>query len=97
MQLEWYKAAANRLFAVRHLNMWLHLPLSLLLPGLAWGHIFNLSTLDWTLRNENGSIVIPGAVPSQAHLDLLRAGIITEPLLGANGTDCTRYSLVPSP
>ncbi|KAF5390415.1 hypothetical protein D9757_005257 [Collybiopsis confluens] len=50
----------------------------------AWAAIFDLSELSWTLRNENGSIVIPGNVPSQAHLDLLKAGIITEPLLEIN-------------
>lgn len=58
----------------------------LCLPGLALGQIFSLSKLEWTLKNHNGSIVVPGSVPSQAHLDLLKAGIITEPLLGANGT-----------
>lgn len=47
--------------------------------------IFNLSVLSWSLRSQNGSLVVPGSVPSQAHLDLLRAGIITEPVLGANG------------
>ena len=47
--------------------------------------VFSLSDLQWSLKNANGSIVIPGSVPSQAHLDLLRAGIITEPLLGING------------
>ena len=51
----------------------------------AYAGVFSLSDLQWTLKNANGSIVIPGSVPSQAHLDLLRAGIITEPLLGING------------
>ncbi|KIK54373.1 glycoside hydrolase family 2 protein [Collybiopsis luxurians FD-317 M1] len=46
--------------------------------------IFDLSELSWTLKNENGSIVVPGSVPSQAHLDLLKAGVITEPLLEIN-------------
>ncbi|KAJ7176996.1 glycoside hydrolase family 2 protein [Mycena filopes] len=63
-------------------------PLLLLLlwlgPTLVLGAVFDLSALDWTLTNQNGSISVPGAVPSQAHLDLLRAGIITEPLLGIN-------------
>ncbi|EJD02700.1 glycoside hydrolase [Fomitiporia mediterranea MF3/22] len=45
---------------------------------------YSLSDLQWTLKNSNGSISVPAQVPSQAHLDLLRAGIITEPLLGAN-------------
>jgi beta-mannosidase len=51
----------------------------------AFAAVFDLSGLDWTLINQNGSISVPGAIPSQAHLDLLRAGVITEPLLGING------------
>ena len=70
--------------------MWLA-RLSLLLAFGLWsdtvnGDVLSLSSLDWSLKNENGSIVIPAKVPSQAHLDLLDAGIITEPLLGINGT-----------
>ncbi|TFK89842.1 glycoside hydrolase family 2 protein [Polyporus arcularius HHB13444] len=55
-----------------------------LLPIFASADVLSLSDLSWTLKNENGSIVIPAKVPSQAHLDLLDAGIITEPLLGIN-------------
>ncbi|KAJ7710527.1 glycoside hydrolase family 2 protein [Mycena rosella] len=54
------------------------------LPCSALAAVFDLSSLDWTLVNQNGSIAVPGALPSQAHLDLTRAGIITEPLLGLN-------------
>ncbi|KAF7377216.1 Glycoside hydrolase family 2 protein [Mycena sanguinolenta] len=54
------------------------------LCSTAFASTFDLSGLDWTLINQNGSISVPGAVPSQAHLDLVRAGIITEPLLGIN-------------
>ena len=57
-----------------------------LLPAAALASVFNLSDLKWTLKNENRSIIVPGSVPSQVHLDLLSAGIITEPLLGINGT-----------
>ena len=56
-----------------------------LLPAAALASVFNLSNLKWALKNENGSIIVPGSVPSQVHLDLLSAGIITEPLLGING------------
>ena len=59
---------------------------ALLLSTSTLGYIFDLSGLDWTLRNQNGTIAIPASVPSQAHLDLVKAGIITEPLLGINGT-----------
>lgn len=55
------------------------------LPALVLGQTFDLSGLQWTLKNQNGSIAIPATVPSQAHIDLLKAGIITEPLLGING------------
>ena len=55
------------------------------LPALALADVYSLSDLSWTLRNGNGSIVIPAKVPSQAHLDLLAAGIIEEPLLEQNG------------
>lgn len=65
------------------------LPLTALLaaclPALALADVYSLSDLSWTLRNNNGSIVIPAKVPSQAHLDLLAAGIIEEPLLEQNG------------
>ncbi|KAJ7930801.1 glycoside hydrolase family 2 protein [Mycena leptocephala] len=54
------------------------------LPSCAFAAVFDLSALEWTLVNQNGSISVPGAVPSQAHLDLARAGVITEPLLGLN-------------
>ncbi|TFK54547.1 glycoside hydrolase family 2 protein [Heliocybe sulcata] len=54
------------------------------LSAVALAGTFDLSDLSWTLKNANGSIAIPGSVPSQAHLDLLRAGIISEPLLGIN-------------
>lgn len=58
---------------------------ALCLPALARGTVFDVSELEWTLKNTNGTIVIPASVPSQAHLDLYRAGIITEPLLESNG------------
>ncbi|EIN11243.1 glycoside hydrolase family 2 protein [Punctularia strigosozonata HHB-11173 SS5] len=54
-----------------------------LLP-LALGEVFDLSQLSWSLSNQNGTIVIPASIPSQVHLDLLEAGVITEPLLGIN-------------
>lgn len=54
--------------------------------SVAFATLFDLSQLEWTLKNQNGSIHIPASgPPSQAHLDLLAAGLITEPLLGING------------
>ena len=53
--------------------------------------VFSLSTLQWSLRNQNGSIEVPGSLPSQVHLDLARAGIITEPLLGINGQSTSLF------
>ncbi|KAG6815351.1 hypothetical protein H0H87_002707, partial [Tephrocybe sp. NHM501043] len=66
----------------------------------AYGAIFNVDQLQWTLKNQNGSIQIPSSgPPSQAHLDLFNAGIITEPLLGINAmfiedTDFTQRWIV---
>ncbi|KAJ7901256.1 glycoside hydrolase family 2 protein [Mycena leptocephala] len=54
------------------------------LPCCVLATVFDLSSLHWTLTNQNGSISVPGSVPSQVHLDLVRTGIITEPLLGIN-------------
>lgn len=55
------------------------------LPVLGLAHTFSLSDLQWTLRNEDGSITVPGRVPSQTHLDLWRAGVIEDPLRGITG------------
>ncbi|KAI0075653.1 glycoside hydrolase family 2 protein [Panus rudis PR-1116 ss-1] len=54
------------------------------LPYFAFADVLNLSGLQWSLRNQNGSVSVPGSVPSQVHLDLEKAGVITEPLLGTN-------------
>ncbi|KAJ7136339.1 glycoside hydrolase family 2 protein [Mycena crocata] len=64
--------------------MQLLIALLLCLPCCVLAAVFDLSALDWTLVNQNGSISVPGSVPSQVHLDLARAGVITEPLLGLN-------------
>ena len=63
-------------------------------PLFARSEVFDLSDLKWNLKNENGSISIPASIPSQAHLDLLKAGIITEPLLGINGQLRNAISIV---
>lgn len=63
-------------------------------PLVCLSQKFSLSDLQWTLKNSNGSIAIPAQVPSQAHLDLLRARIISEPLLGANGRSTTLLFMV---
>ncbi|KAG2154454.1 glycoside hydrolase family 2 protein [Suillus bovinus] len=56
----------------------------LLASSLASAQVFDLSELQWTLKNQNGSIIVSGFLPSQAHLDLFEAGIINDPLLGIN-------------
>lgn len=40
--------------------------------------------LQWWLTSSNGSISVPALFPSQAHLDLLSAGVIAEPSIGLN-------------
>ncbi|KAK7043101.1 hypothetical protein VNI00_008455 [Paramarasmius palmivorus] len=56
----------------------------LCLPVVVFGAVFDLSELQWTLKSRNGSVVVPATIPSQAHLDLVKAGVITEPLLEIN-------------
>lgn len=63
------------------------------IPTLVFADVFSLSNLSWTLRNANGSIVIPAKVPSQVHLDLFDAGIIGDPLLEQNGASPARACL----
>ncbi|KAF8444911.1 hypothetical protein L210DRAFT_3502328 [Boletus edulis BED1] len=48
--------------------------LSCCLPFLARAQVFNRSDLNWTLPNENGSIPVPGSLPSQAHIYLFKTG-----------------------
>ena len=40
---------------------------------------YSLDGSDWMVHNVNGSISVPATVPGQVHLDLLRAGLISEP------------------
>ncbi|KAF5346711.1 hypothetical protein D9756_010427 [Leucocoprinus leucothites] len=55
------------------------------LLGDALASVVNLASLKWTLTNANGTINVPSiGPPTQAHIDLLNAGLITEPLLGIN-------------
>ena len=44
----------------------------------------------WTVRNHNGTLVLPATVPGVVHLDLLRAKKIAEPYyrFGATASRC---------
>ncbi|KAF8576326.1 hypothetical protein K439DRAFT_1540178 [Ramaria rubella] len=53
-------------------------------PPSTSAETFSLSSLSWTLRNQNRSIVIPVCSEIHTHLNLSRAEIITEPLSGVN-------------
>lgn len=68
---------------------WINLALTTCLPQalitFVQAQSYDLSQLNWTLRNANGSIVIPAKIPSQVHLDLMEAGVVTEPVHGING------------
>lgn len=76
--------------------MWSSLPVLAIaaLSSIVSAEVLSLSRLHWSLHNQNGSIVVPGSVPSQVHLDLVKAGIITEPLLGINGMCTSRFELL---
>lgn len=49
------------------------------------GSVLDLSSQNWTLSSSN--VTVAGHVPSHAHLDLLAAGVIGEPLYGTNDTE----------
>ncbi|KAI0776636.1 glycoside hydrolase [Trametes elegans] len=52
--------------------------------SLVASDLFSLSDLNWTVYNRTGLARVPARLPSQVHLDLEQAGIISEPLLGDN-------------
>lgn len=45
--------------------------------------IFNLSDVSWTVSN-GVNATVPGKLPSYAHIDLLAAGVIDDPIYGFN-------------
>jgi beta-mannosidase len=47
----------------------------------------------WTVRNHNGTLVLPATVPGVVHLDLLRAKKITEPYYRYGATATLRAAL----
>ncbi|KAF7979728.1 hypothetical protein HWV62_41090 [Athelia sp. TMB] len=46
--------------------------------------VTNLSGVHWRLSDQQGNVSIPGAVPSNAYLDLFAAQAIPDPLFGKN-------------
>ena len=51
--------------------------------------VFDLSKSNWTLISPGNEsfVAIEGHVPSQAHLDLFAAGVISDPYFGLNDFD----------
>ncbi|KAL5000101.1 glycoside hydrolase superfamily [Aspergillus recurvatus] len=47
----------------------------------------NLSDVKWTLSSPALNTTVPASIPSQAHLDLLNAGVIDDPYYGSNEID----------
>ena len=54
------------------------------LPSVLAVERFSLDGNRWRLKNTNGSISIPARVPGVVHLDLLDAGLISDPLYRYN-------------
>ncbi|KAI0888049.1 glycoside hydrolase family 2 protein [Annulohypoxylon maeteangense] len=50
-------------------------------------NIVDLSDVNWTLRNDELDISVPGKVPSHVHLDLYASNIIEDPYYGLNDFD----------
>ncbi len=57
------------------------------IPISVFAKVLDLGRSKWTLQNSNGSINVPGSVPSQAHLDLYAANIIPDPYVGLGDYD----------
>lgn len=43
--------------------------------------VFDLGNSEWTLSSQPPNVTVPGFVPSHVHLDLLKAGVIDDPLV----------------
>lgn len=43
--------------------------------------IIDLGGSEWTLSSKPPNVTVPGFVPSHVHLDLLKAGVIDDPLV----------------
>lgn len=52
-------------------------------------------TGEWQVTNNNRSLNFTGTVPGQIHLDLLKAGLITEPYYGYNDDNLKWIALEP--
>ncbi|EJT98813.1 glycoside hydrolase [Dacryopinax primogenitus] len=46
--------------------------------------VLDLGSLEWTLTNADQSVLVPGAVPSDVHLDLFAAQVFENPYYGSN-------------
>ncbi|KAL4795082.1 glycoside hydrolase superfamily [Aspergillus venezuelensis] len=57
------------------------------IPGSSGQQVHNLSTIQWTLSSSALNTTAPATLPSQAHLDLFRAGVIDDPYYGLNETE----------
>jgi beta-mannosidase len=75
------------LFVMGWLQNWITKSEVFLAASGAFPSIQDLSTLKWTLSNQNGSISVPATIPSHAHLDLFKAGVIPDPYHGLNDFD----------
>lgn len=51
-----------------------------IIPMIVAQNLIDLSKSEWEVTNPPyNNISVPGAVPSQAHLDLYAAGVISDP------------------
>ena len=61
--------------------------LLLSVPLITAENVISLVGDGWTVSNPNGSVSVPGQLPSQAHLDLYAAGVIPDPYYNLNDFD----------
>ncbi|KAL4952814.1 glycoside hydrolase superfamily [Aspergillus filifer] len=63
------------------------------IPGSSGQQVYNLSTIEWTLSSSALNTTVPATLPTQAHLDLFRAGVIACINATQRSTVCSYYGL----
>lgn len=58
-----------------------------LLKNTTGQNVIDLGKANWTISDPGQNVSVAASLPSQAHLDLFAAGVISDPYYGLNGFD----------
>ena len=67
-------------------NIWVFLTATLWVSVCSAQKVIDLSGPGWTVKDSNGSISVPGQVPSDQYVDLYNDGVVGNPIYGFNDT-----------